>query len=581
MTGFFDSCKAVLLDGSTVSIPVSMEQNGSIVRLCAEVAGMENIEYIDFGKELIRPCSGDNGYFVVSAGHHHDEDNFITYFSERKDGEYITKGKTYFLPVFGVRHPSFSFSARVDGMKEIYRLVVGVENGSYYLYPRFVLGGDVPYEDISVEYTLLPFEEATYSRIAEVYRDYLLDNGICKKINDRLTPALEYASESLYIRIRQCWKPVPTKVAEQTEENEPDIHVACTFESVSRLMDECKRQGIDKAEFCLVGFNKSGHDGRWPQIFPVEPLLGGEEELKKLIAHAKELGYRISCHTNSTEGYSIADSYNTDELLIDKHGNYQVDPKMWGGGTPRKVCPVCAYETAKKELPKIAALGFDGMHYIDVLSIEHLLHCYSDKHPCNEKQSAEYNRKMGQLCRDLFGGYSSEGGRDHSAPVTDFALYVSYHSFGTQYTQFADRDIPLWQLIFHGIVLGNPYAQTNNLNIRPALNRFVAAAYGARPVYYFYSKFHPNFDWVDMPDMRCKTDEERVASVAMMKEIYDVFKSCAYLQRELMIEHEFLEGDKVKVTYSDGSIMIVDYEKLCMKLFKDGVTVCEYEYKGD
>ena len=44
-----------------------------------------------------------------------------------------------------------------------------------------------------------------------------------------------------------------------------------------------KNAGIDKAELCLVGWNVRGHDGRWPQAFPVEPALGGEEELHWLI----------------------------------------------------------------------------------------------------------------------------------------------------------------------------------------------------------------------------------------------------------------------------------------------------------
>ena len=44
---------------------------------------------------------------------------------------------------------------------------------------------------------------------------------------------------------------------------------------------EFKSQGIDKAEFCLVGWNVSGHDGRFPQLSPVEERLGGEKKLRK------------------------------------------------------------------------------------------------------------------------------------------------------------------------------------------------------------------------------------------------------------------------------------------------------------
>jgi hypothetical protein len=42
-----------------------------------------------------------------------------------------------------------------------------------------------------------------------------------------------------------------------------------------------------RAQLCLVGWNQKGHDGRWPQIFPVEEALGGEEKLRRLIRKAR------------------------------------------------------------------------------------------------------------------------------------------------------------------------------------------------------------------------------------------------------------------------------------------------------
>ncbi|MBQ4159669.1 MAG: hypothetical protein IJD83_01945, partial [Clostridia bacterium] len=70
-----------------------------------------------------------------------------------------------------------------------------------------------------------------------------------------------------------AWKPVPCTIAEQTPENEPDVHVACTFDDVIKVMEAYKKAGVSKAEFCLVGWNMKGHDGRWPQILPVEESI--------------------------------------------------------------------------------------------------------------------------------------------------------------------------------------------------------------------------------------------------------------------------------------------------------------------
>ena len=53
------------------------------------------------------------------------------------------------------------------------------------------------------------------------------------------------------------------------------------------ILDEVKRQGVERAEVCLVGWNQKGHDGRFPELFPVEEQLGGEDKLRKLIKNLK------------------------------------------------------------------------------------------------------------------------------------------------------------------------------------------------------------------------------------------------------------------------------------------------------
>ena len=141
------------------------------------------------------------------------------------------------------------------------------------------------------------------------------------------------------MRIRLAWQPVPSPGEEQTDENEPPLHVAMTFDQVSDFIDRMKASGVEKAEICLVGWNISGHDGRWPQIFPVEPKLGGEERLRALISHAKEIGYNICCHTNTTDSYSIADNYSPEITRKNRDGTIACHSWCWGGGRPRWVSP--------------------------------------------------------------------------------------------------------------------------------------------------------------------------------------------------------------------------------------------------
>ncbi len=560
------SCRAVTLTGEERAVPYKLTAAGEArVRLELAMIDCSDIAYIDVGCDLVTARSGDDGYLVVPQGFH-KSDSFSVFFTERDDIEYEAESNC--LSVFGVCRGEDSFAAICDGMNAESRVVAGVKNGQYYLYVRYRLDGMQLYEPIAVVYQALS-ADADYAAVARAYRTYLLETGICTPLSARHSDALDYAKGSLYIRVRQAWKPVPSPIPEQTDENEPEVQVACDFDDVIALMEDCHAAGIEKAEFCLVGWNKSGHDGRWPQIFPVEPKLGGEEGLRRLIARAKELGYTVGCHTNSTEQYSVATLYDEDSSLHDKEG-IVYDRHMWGGGLARKLCPQKAYELALEELPKVKALGFNAIHYVDVLSVERIPPCHNPLHPLTTGESLAYTKKIGMLCRELFGGYSSEGARDHSRSELDFGLYVSMADHKGRLHALADCRIPLWQLVFHGIILANPYASTVNPAIKGRETELVMYEYGARPSFYFYSKFmtDPTKDWMGCVDMRCHTAEERQEAVSHLKRIWEEYKQYAYLQELFMEQHEVLSDGKVRVTYSDGSKLCIDRQQGTVELKK-------------
>ena len=59
-----------------------------------------------------------------------------------------------------------------------------------------------------------------------------------------------------------------------------------------RLVRRMQAAGLRKAVITLVGWNLGGHDGAYPQRFPVEPALGGEAGLRKLAALNRADGAR-------------------------------------------------------------------------------------------------------------------------------------------------------------------------------------------------------------------------------------------------------------------------------------------------
>jgi len=288
-----------------------------------------DIEYLDFTSEDFSAKSGDKGYYVIAD--YDKKGSRLCFFNDKPDCERIFKQDL--MPIFGVKKADKTQLIIVEGLKYEFSIVVGVKDSKYYIYPRFYLKDKIAYEDICIR-VLNMDKNATYSDMAVAYRNYKLENGECKPLSEKIEnrKQLAYAVNAPEIRIRMGWKPAPPTVLEQTLENEPEMKVACTFDRVCDLVDEMKSQGIDKAQICLVGWNKSGHDGRWPQIFPVEDKLGGEKALKHLISYAQKNGYQIVCHTNSTECYSIADTFSEDIVVKNEDGTLKVNDLAWSGG---------------------------------------------------------------------------------------------------------------------------------------------------------------------------------------------------------------------------------------------------------
>ncbi len=552
------TARVIHMDGSETRLALEYAvQDDMVTASFPELADWSDVKAVDFAPELGKNSAGTDGYYVIPHGEGYLGDPIMCRFRDREDAE-ITVEK-FVMPMWGCVQPSGSFAAFVASMTYEYKLIAAVKNGVYTCFARFELDGEAPYEPITIEFKLLK-ENADYNDIAFAYRKWRENRGEIKRYDARMQnrPTARYTAESIYVRIRQAWKPVPPLIREQTVENEPPMHVATTFEDVSELLDEFKAQGIDKAEFTLVGWNKSGHDGRWPQTFPVEEKLGGEEGLKKLTAKAKEMGYAMVGHTNSTDAYSIADCWNETELIRRKDGTITPNDQPWSGGDMYQVCPMSGLRQARELLPQVKEMGFSGTHYIDVITTVFPRACYDDKHPINRRQCAQMWNRILRLARQEFGSISSEGTFDFAASELDYGLYSSFDSIPCP---LADERLPLWQLVYHGYVLSNPFTKTVNPTEEQLLK---VLEYGGRPTFYYDAVFvtpDPNKDvnWMGDDDFHAHTPEDRKSSAEYISKIYHWYEGIRYLQLLTIKRHEILPDGKRRVTYENGDVVLVDY----------------------
>ncbi|MBE6414078.1 MAG: hypothetical protein E7035_05970 [Verrucomicrobiaceae bacterium] len=552
------------------------KQNGGFYRVHIPVDKIKrHMAHIDIIADDAVATKGEHGFWVMGNG---------------ASGEFNKDSGQYqphmcSMPIFGMKNPRGVFVAIVKGLQLEQRPRVVSEKGTYKIYTRFFIKQSAfdPYEDIIVDFYSLPLT-ADYNEMAKVYRDYQLGRGEVKLLRERVknNPKLAFSAESIFVRIKHCVKSANWKNPnhrEQTPENKAPLNVMKTFDQSMELMKQMKSAGIDKAEICSVGWNIDGHDGPFPQYFPVEEKLGGEKKFREMLAFGNSLGYNMTCHINHHAYFTLSNRWDPAEAVKRADGKTIFKYGFQPSGNVYLPCMHRLYNLwVKDDFLKIKDLGITGIFHIDVHSCEIPFECCDPRHPLNKKQWVEYQNKIIDYAHKVFGGFTSECGMDHVAKGLDYALYMwwSYRKDWNTKDGLAQKYIPMWQLVYHGIIMSNPFLSTvdplykhpkpasekdwfmncYNFISDPEAQWLKVIELGGRPTYYFQ-----NYD-----------------TIKPMIRAYNEYQPLKYLQYELMVYHTELAKNVTLTRYEKGDEVVVNYDKEKPFTYK-GETIKPMGYK--
>ena len=137
-----------------------------------------------------------------------------------------------------------------------------------------------------------------------------------------------------------------------------------------------------------------------------------------------------------------------------------------------------------------------------------------------------------------------------------------------------DRYVPLFQLVYNGIIFSNPFTTTVNAPLKGRPSELKTIEFGARPSFYFYANFKSSgTNWMGDEDLVCATDEELRESVATIKRGIEAYKSLWRLQYVYMDGHDELAPGVYVTRYANGTKVYVNYTKLPFTLAAEGTTI--------
>ena len=524
----------------------------------------ESIPEDAFAVEVVPPFmtaqKGDAGYWLQARG---------TYGKFDKDDGTYAKDRQL-MPIYGVKRGDALWYGHVKTWRFNYDFVTVAKGGAYETFPRFrcaQVREHFPkyYSDIVVDFRRLDGAEADYNGLALAYRQYQLNRGAVRTIKDRVKdqPKLDYLSEAIVVRVQtHAAKPIPDTKTFYAVGEEPPVVVHMPFGVTEEFLQAIRDAGVDKLCVCSAGWQDGGYDGRTPGHFPVGAEAGGPEAFQRLIDRAHKLGYLFTIHATNTDGYRCSRMWSEDWVCKRADGSL-MEGGLWAGGQCYWVCQRASWEGwVPEELRKMAALGVDGPHYIDVYSATYPLACADPRHPATWEDTAAYQNKVLAEAKRLMGGAASESGYDHVAGNIDYINYIERDLKTEHEGKFAKTLVsgvyPVWELVYHGIILYTSDRLTQNHTRGKCLYKleksgdprwmegdgvedpYVAlkiVEFGGRPIFYTY----------------------KFADVPRIKRAHDEFVPVRHLQRELMVSHREIAPQVFETAYANGERTICNY----------------------
>ncbi len=523
--------------GGIQKISKDLEDKGEFQRLYITASSIpKDATSVEIRADFAKVKSGDEGYFLFPNG-------FIIKFRERRDAEYKLENPPIALSGMS-RSSGDSFAAIVKGMELEYSVLCEIKEGVYSLVYCFDLERSGIYEDIIIDFYKLPKKDNGYSAMGRIYRGYKLSTGAVRPLKERVAnnKYVEYASKVPEIRVHGS-------SANSTSEGGEAKKVSMGSSSLSKVGDilgELKAQGVDSAEICLVDWETFDSPGE------------GEENLRSLIRKAQEMGYQIVCQT------SLEDRDSPKE-------NVSASPSksLAGAGKKSAQChKISREEFLKKTHERVADLGFRGLHYVEDVSRGRPEPCLDKSHPIDRREASHYSRRILSDVAEKIGGVASGGPFDYNAEKLDYVLYVTRNLSPSKWPQMVDDYVPVWHIVYNGIILNNPGISTVNWSEESSRESLKLVEYGGRPSYCFYQV--PGGGDEKMPDgLGFKNKDELKSSVAKIKKGADLMKRLAYLQFEFLDSHEEVEKGVFISKYSDGTEIVCNYGD------------SEYVYRGE
>lgn len=428
--------------------------------------------------------------------------------------------------------------------------------------------GKIPVDRIGVRFYPITSEEeeVPYTDIADVYRDYLIGQGLEKKTDADYAPLfIDFYGATLKSK-SILGIPIDIKTA------------FTTFEEATAIVDELTELGVDQMVINYNGWSNDSMTGKIDTAKSVASCVGGKGKYLDMIEYFNELGIdfygsidSITFTKNGNGFWTLFDTAYRVSRSYARPYNYNL-----AYGTPEPgVAPALLAPNSlpdlKNKLEKNFAKYEGAGAGLGSLATS-LWSDFSTRNAVNRSTTAEYIKEIYQAVRAVSGKIIADTPNAYLLPYVDTIKNVPLQS--SQF-KIVDLDIPFIQIVLHGYTPYSTEAINGSPESRELFLRAIAA--GSSIQYDFIDSTATALAHTDYVDLYYATysgwKEECVAEYTLANEI---LSQCS----DAVITGYEVDGSVITTTYDNGFETVVDVETGVIKAGGKTYNYSDYVQEG-
>ncbi|MFS0857469.1 DUF5696 domain-containing protein [Paenibacillus taichungensis] len=494
------------------------------------------------------------------------------------------------MPVFGLKngeHAWFAVIEKGDGLASISADIGGRQNSYNHVYGTFSLRGEDELEmytsqkmqeiqllseepfrgDIQVRYHFLNGKDASYSGMARLYQQQLVAKKVLKPLEDEsILPFYVDVLGAVDKKASFLGVPYRTTLA------------MTTYEQAAEMAAKLQQEGVNRVQMRYQGWFGGGFSHHTPTQVKLDSEVGSRSELQDLSEQLKKSGGAlfpdVAFQRIYHDDWNFAPSSDAARFVTKETAElYPYSPALNRMDQSKD----SYYLLSAAKLPYVVSefAGKINKLELSALSLRDLGQVLSSDY----RDSRVIHRETAKnIVKEQLGKLQQEYQNMMLSSANAYAWGYTQHIVnapsGSSRFNITDEEVPFYEMVIHGYMdyAASAMNTSGDQDLRKQLLRSLELGSA------------PQFQWTYEPSSKLKLTNYDSAyatdyaywvddAAALYKEANDVLGS---LRNQPITEHERVQDGVVRVTYSGGATILVNYTADPVSI--DGITVGGADY---